>query len=245
METDNALVSLKSSNCPIEEIWEQYPLFIIRPNSIRQFLNNCIRNMDLRYFQRIRIVSAESLNPDPVLHYAANSYNAPADSLSEAKIKGMLDTMYNESYDNKLELLEFARKTLKLNQLNTVEASHIVTAYAIMLKGKDWSIAYSGDTVPCKTIANFAKNVDLLIHECNYLKQKAFGLPMHTDYEGLKKFVELTKPWRTILTHIGDNSKNIMAVEEKGIMVAHDHMRFKLRDVEWLPEAVSLLDFIS
>lgn len=245
IEADNALVSLKSPNCPIEEIWEQHPLFIIRPNSIKHFLNSCMRNTDLHFFQRIRIVNAESLNPDPVLYYTLNSHNTPAASLSDATIKEMMDSMYNDSYGNKLELLDFARDTLKINQLSTIEVSHATTAYAIMFKGKDWSIAYSGDTVPCQTIANFTKNVDLLIHECNNLKQKFIGISTHTDYEGLKKLVEQIKPWRTILTHIGDTSRSFIAVEEEEIMLAHDHMRFRLRDAEWLPKVIPLLGIIS
>ena len=80
------------------------------------------------------------------------------------------------------------------------EARHSVTALAYRLESEEKVIVYSGDTEPCPRVANLAKEVDLLIHECSF--PEPFDVTNHTTPKKLGSMIRNLGIKRVVLTHL-------------------------------------------
>ncbi len=109
-------------------------------------------------------------------------------------------------------------------------------------------IIYSGDTRPCQNFINYARDSTLLIHEATLGKgmEKEAWNKKHTTTTQAIDIIKETKPWRSILTHFSCRYQKVAEIlpehlEEK-VLVAFDHMRLELKDLDWAYLFVSIFD---
>jgi len=81
--------------------------------------------------------------------------------------------------------------------------------------------------------------VKLLIHEATFediLEKDAFH-KKHTTVGQAIDIAKKCKPWRTVLTHFSPRYQKVADIEQRNIdhkiMMAFDHLRFKLSYLEW------------
>ncbi|TFG12743.1 MBL fold metallo-hydrolase [Candidatus Thorarchaeota archaeon] len=102
-------------------------------------------------------------------------------------------------------------------------------AYRIDWKGK--SVVYSSDTAPCDEIADFAKGVDLLIHECNWLDGE-HEKRVHTSPTELAAIVAHAEPLKVALVHLSPSvvgvAESVLSIvkgtSDTEVMLGHDLM---------------------
>lgn len=98
----------------------------------------------------------------------------------------------------------------------------------------DKIIVFSGDTAFDTSIVNFAKDADLLIHECSYPKTLLVG--EHTSEEDLAQIIMLARPKRLVITHLypawtgleGELVRKLSEIYKCRIYVAHDLLDISL-----------------
>ena len=122
---------------------------------------------------------------------------------------------------------------LSVSTCPTVHGKHDVRAFRIDHEGK--SIVFSSDTAPCRDIIELAKDVDVLIHECNWLDG---SLPrgVHTTPSELTSIVEEINPKKVVLTHmnpevIAEREKVLAIVGRRTnaeIIIGHDLLTLQL-----------------
>lgn len=89
--------------------------------------------------------------------------------------------------------------------LKPVKVKHIKQSYgAVVSRGSDWSIVYSGDTAPCSDLVREGQNATLLIHEGTFASEDDFRLEKrdeHSTYsEALATAREMNAGF-TLVTH--------------------------------------------
>lgn len=104
---------------------------------------------------------------------------------------------------------------------------------------KGIKITYSGDTVPCEEMIEFAKDSTILIHESTFTKEDYLNAEehFHSTSVDAAHIAKDSNSEKLILTHIstryGENYAKIMLKEAKEIFentkLAHDFMEIKLR----------------
>jgi ribonuclease Z len=104
----------------------------------------------------------------------------------------------------------------------------------IAVKKTGRKIVYSGDTEICKTLLEFSKNADILIHDCTFVEMPEEGRPHSTAVE-VAKLAKKYKVKKLILTHISrryrTNREVLEAVKPifKDAIVAKDTMKITLK----------------
>lgn len=86
-------------------------------------------------------------------------------------------------------------------------------AFKIEHDGK--SIVYTSDTAPCQEIIEFAKGVDVLIHECNWLDGDHPG-NVHTSPSELRDIAKETGAKKVVLVHLGPD---VVSEKEKVLQI--------------------------
>ena len=149
--------------------------------------------------------------------------------------------------------LEKFRKTEKdLNLLNCLKLKEVRDG---LVEQKDWSVScaptehfngvaykveagktvvYSGDTTPCDSLIELARDCDLLIHECSYPDEYLVGL--HTSPSQLGEIASKANVKKLILNHLypiceGKEDDMIKKIKEKfdgEIAIAEDFMVVEL-----------------
>ena len=80
---------------------------------------------------------------------------------------------------------------------------------------RDRSIVYSSDTAPCDEVAELAKGVDLLIHECNWLDGD-HEKEVHTSPSELASIVAQAQPSQAVLVHVSppvvDSMETVLSI---------------------------------
>ena len=104
---------------------------------------------------------------------------------------------------------------------------------------KGIKITYSGDTVPCEEMIEFARDSTLLIHESTFTKDDYTNAEehFHSTSVGAAQIAKDSNSKKLILTHIstryGENYAQIMLKEARTVFentkLAHDFMEIKLR----------------
>ena len=105
-------------------------------------------------------------------------------------------------------MYECLQRDYGLSKLLAVEVDHCPFAFACMLVTEsptsiEKELVYSGDTVPCQNLINYAKNCKVLIHESSLetgLEKDAFQKRHSTAAQALQVSRKV-KAWRTIFTH--------------------------------------------
>ena len=106
-------------------------------------------------------------------------------------------------------------------------------AYRVDFKGK--SIVYSSDTAPCDEIAELAKGVDLLIHECNWLDGE-HEKEVHTSPSELAAIVAQAQPSKVALVHLSPpvaaSAESVLRIvkgaSDSEVILGHDLMEINV-----------------
>jgi ribonuclease Z len=131
-------------------------------------------------------------------------------------------------------------RSMGLRKVIAVEVDHCPQSYACLLLSENGDkIVYSGDTLPCQNLINYAANCKVLIHEATFedgLEQDAL-FKKHTTTGQAIEVGRKVKAWRTILTHFSPRYQKIAEISQKHLdnkcLVAFDHMRIRLSHLEW------------
>lgn len=138
--------------------------------------------------------------------------------------------------------------------IGCVDVIHCPNSYGIVIgdRIKDWSVVYSGDTRPCRALAEAGKKATLAIHEATLddsMKKEAMDKNHSTTSEALTVCGEWMGAWRTILTHfsqryprvplLDDNTMN--SLRRNRASIAFDLMRVNFADLRHIPETMPAL----
>ena len=161
-----------------------------------------------------------------------------------------------------LGMLAEVRESLHLQTIESFLVDHCTHAYGVSLVSRTgWKVVFSGDTVPCASVAEHAKDATVLIHEATFeedMKAEA-EFKRHSTVRDAVRIGTEANAYRTILTHFSQRHKNtlppkhglrgsccfrspkipvIEADAHAGICVAFDLMSVNLSDLEMLPATV-------
>ena len=82
---------------------------------------------------------------------------------------------------------------------DTMKTPHTDESLAVRIRAEDKTLVYTADTAFDKTIRTFAKNVDLLIMECSFFKNKP--VKKHLELAEAMYLINQAKPKKAVLTH--------------------------------------------
>jgi ribonuclease BN (tRNA processing enzyme) len=122
---------------------------------------------------------------------------------------------------------------LSVTNIPTVHGKMDTRAFRIESEGKIF--VYSSDTAPNQEFNSFAKNADLLVHECNWL-DGIHPEGVHTMPSELIHIVEEVEPSKLILTHLSpevvQNKKKVLKIisstTEAQVLLAEDLISFEV-----------------
>eukprot|EP00347_Sterkiella_histriomuscorum_P018145 403346620 len=238
---------------------ENNKLYIVTPKPMYDYMDE-YRKLILKYPEMVVLVPAADLNPEGQFYYdeeeqphnpkKPNLIGQKSPKLQQTQKQDCPERTYdevNEMIKNHIpkdersrEMLKVLEQTMNVTHMKSIEANHCTESFACLIESPDFGrILYSGDTKPCQTIQNYAQNVTLLIHEATFddsLTEDA-GIKKHTTMGQAIEIAQKSKAWRTVLTHFSPRYQKIAETDQRHIdskiMVAFDHMRFKLSYLEW------------
>jgi ribonuclease BN (tRNA processing enzyme) len=80
-----------------------------------------------------------------------------------------------------------------------LDTPHTPESLAILIYETDRTLVFSSDTGFAKALANFAREVDLLILECSFVREKP--VQSHLELDEAKYLIRKARPKRAMLTH--------------------------------------------
>jgi len=217
----------------------QNKLFIVAPNCIHRDIEIFLRTSNLKYPERISLISSQNIKPDTNIYYKNlfDKNTIETQYLSSENITTWWNSLKTNS--TLTSLCNYIEKQLCIQKIYSFETKHCAESQGIVLEGPNWKIVYTGDTSYCKNVVNYSKNVTLLITECTIHKgveevSKSVG---HLNMQDIIKLRSLAKPSKIILTHfskiMNQWTDNIDDMLKHEILCAHDHMQLRLSDIEW------------
>lgn len=129
-----------------------------------------------------------------------------------------------------------------------VQVIHCPLSYGIIIadRVKGWSVVYSGDTRPCRALAEAGRGATLAIHEATLedaMVEEAISKRHSTTSEALTVCGEWMGAWRTVLTHFSQRYPRIPLLDEPTMKslqrnraaIAFDLMRINFADLAATP----------
>jgi ribonuclease BN (tRNA processing enzyme) len=98
---------------------------------------------------------------------------------------------------------------------NTPTCHGTMETRALRLDDGGASLVYSSDTSPCEGVVRLAQNVNLLIHECNWLDGE-HPKNVHSSPSEVARIVKAASPTRALLTHV---SPEVVAKENEVVEI--------------------------
>ena len=147
------------------------------------------------------------------------------------------------------EALERVKKSLGLSQLKSIRVAHCAHAFGLLLESETqprWKIVFSGDTRPCDSVIEAAKNATLLIHEATFeddLQEEAEAKRHCTTKEAVN-VGNAADAYCTLLTHFSQRYPKIPVIGESvygRVGIAFDLMTVGLQDLSILPSIVPVV----
>ena len=140
---------------------------------------------------------------------------------------------------------------MNIEKVVAVETDHCPQSHGWLLQSKKHGdILYSGDTLPCQNLLNYAQDVKVLIHEAtlnNGLEKDAIS-KKHTTTGQALKIANTTRAWRTILTHFSPRVNKTAEITHQHFktktLVAFDHLRVNISELEWAYEIQKVYDML-
>lgn len=225
------------------------PLFLIIPKNLSLWIFNfCtfIEKIDDFHIVFTSELSTSSCNLDK--KNEISSISKDSESLQYINIASSDTIESTPIFSNNIKLLKNFLALKNISTFKTVRTIHCSESHALIFEHKDKiKIVYSGDTRPCLDLINNAKNATLLIHEATYLNDQLAKENDHCSISESIDIVRKIKPWRTIFTHFSAKNDNFQISrypDSDNIVVAKDHMRMKLEDLEFMPKINDCLYYL-
>lgn len=99
-------------------------------------------------------------------------------------------------------MYKLVSETMGVKKIVAVEVDHCPQSYGcLIITNNDEKIIYSGDTVPCTNLMNYAKNCKVLIHEATLTDETMAKQKKHTTVRQAIDLAKEVNAWRLILTH--------------------------------------------
>lgn len=191
---------------------------------IEIFIKDSIVNQDM-----IILVPSIDLNPEKCFYYqkqnASNTieaiYGIPdkavCDPLSVEEVQKRIQEFTPPSEESK-EMLQVLRDECGIDHLLAVEVDHCPQSYGCLIESKaHGKIVYSGDTLPCQNLINYAQNCRVLIHEATFQEGMEVDALMkkHTTSSQAMEVAKLCNAWRLVLTHFSPRYQKVCELTEK------------------------------
>jgi ribonuclease Z len=136
-------------------------------------------------------------------------------------------------------------------EIACVHVVHCPNSYGIVVVDKltGWKLVYSGDTRPCRALAEAGSGATLAIHEATLddsMEAEAVDKNHSTTSEAIRVCADWMGAWRTVLTHFSQrypripllDSATMRNLEVGRAAVAFDLMRINFADLRTLPLAM-------
>jgi len=248
-EIDNIFISKFGPIPPKTDFLKIKPLFVIVPKNMLKTVDLMLKMNSVIYTDRIKIIECENINPDPAPHYCLPEEGpVPETILPQEKINELISSLFKNASPNIQEMWVYLSKALLINRAYTFQTNHCHGSHGIIFESDSWKFGYTADTCPCISIENFAKNCDLLIHECTFsdnVPRKEDDI-CHTTMAQILNIFDKTTPWRMLLTHFSNKTNKIVNLTDehlkRKVFTAFDLMKFKLSDAEWIYQLQPLLE---
>ncbi|KAG7325994.1 hypothetical protein KOW79_010919 [Hemibagrus wyckioides] len=150
----------------------------------------------------------------------------------------------------KFKTKSFIQSLLKRNDLTkfqTCLVRHCKNAYACSLTHQSgWQLVFSGDTMPCDTLAQMGKNATLLIHEATLedgMEEEAMEKRHSTTSQAIGTGMSMNAEF-IMLNHFSQRYAKIPLFSSdfnQRVGVAFDHMRIRFGDFRILPRLLAPL----
>lgn len=139
-----------------------------------------------------------------------------------------------------------------LSKIIAVEVDHCPQSYACLLVGDNLGVGkkiiYSGDTTPCQNFINYAQGSTIMIHEATLgsgLEEDAL-FKKHTTTQQAMELVKQVQPWRAIFTHFSCRYMKLAEIlpehHEFKVLIAFDHLRLSLSQLDWAYKYLPVLE---
>jgi ribonuclease Z len=133
-------------------------------------------------------------------------------------------------------------------EIACVHVVHCPNSYGVVVVDKltGWKLVYSGDTRPCRALAEAGSGATLAIHEATLddsMEEEAMAKNHSTTSEAIRVCADWMGAWRTVLTHFSQryprfpllDSATMRNLEVGRAVVAFDLMRINFADLGTLP----------
>lgn len=132
------------------------------------------------------------------------------------------------------------KETMGLSKIIAFEVDHCPQSYGCCLVTTEHEkIIYSGDTLPCQNLVNYAMECKVFIHEATFddsLEADA-AAKKHTTTGQAIAMGKAVNAWRIILTHFSPRYSKIAECMEQHLenkaLIAFDHLRVSMKNLEW------------
>lgn len=223
------------------------PLFLLIPKNLSIWIHNFlafiekIDNFHILFTSELCMNNLEHKKEIPSIY-------KDSESLQYMNIASSDGFEASPNFSNCIKLFNDFLALKNITTFKTIRTNHCSESHALIFEHKDnIKIAYSGDTRPCLDLINHAKNATLLIHEATFLNDQDAKESSHCSISETIDIVRKVKPWRTIITHFSGKNDNFQISRYSGsdeIVVARDHMRMKLGDLEFMPKINDCLYYL-
>ncbi|XP_014784508.1 zinc phosphodiesterase ELAC protein 2 isoform X1 [Octopus bimaculoides] len=170
-----------------------------------------------------------------------NFYMSNIENLQQAvKLIPLQSILPHQSEVNR-EMLTEVLNALQLSKFVPVEVDHCKNAFGVVLAHtSDWSVVYSGDTMPCERLINAGQNCDLLIHEATMeddLEEEAKIKTHSTTSQAIDVGMKMGAKF-ILLNHFSQRYSKIPIISDRfseKVGISFDNMRVSLSDLPLLP----------
>ena len=216
------------------------PLLVIGPRPLRRALTSYAALETMRF----RFVEAAHTTAEATA--AAAVASAPGDDSAGVATEPAVPAQVHAA-------LEEARKTAGLGRIESVRVVHCAHSFGLVLESDGtnanggtvapWKVVFSGDTRPCESLVEAAKDATLLIHEATFddsMLEEAIGKKHCTTKEAVEAGAA-AGAYRTLLTHFSQRYPKVPVIDENfvdHVGIAFDLMTVRLTDLPRLPALV-------
>lgn len=201
------------------------PLYLVANHTVFQYL---------RDYDGLETLGLQSGSNNPVVLIPVDALHWLKSSHSEGSSRNASRSWYAATHADLCA-------SLGLRSLQTVDVEHRTLCHGLIIKhADDWSIVYSGDTVPVDRLVQAGQNATLLIHEATMADDEAekARAKMHSTVGQAIDIGRKMNAYSTLLTHFSARyptmPQSMLMNYEPGepiVALAFDHANVRIGDM--------------
>ncbi|KAI6010112.1 hypothetical protein EDC04DRAFT_3072447 [Pisolithus marmoratus] len=201
------------------------PLYLIANHTVFQYL---------RDYDGLETLGLQAGSSNPVVWIPADAIHWLKSSPSEESNRNGSRSWYTTAHADLCA-------SLGLRSLQTVDVEHRTLCHGLIIKHiDDWSIVYSGDTVPVHRLVQAGQNATLLVHEATMADDEAdkARAKMHSTVGQAIDIGKKMNAYSTLLTHFSARyptmPQSMLTSYEPGepiVALAFDHANVRIGDM--------------